>query len=251
MPRNHYYILIITALSLYAIKTTYIPLKAKQNIPIHTIQPKQFLIPHDAQTLYVSSSILTVKPTLFKEEKKESPIPYSTFNTLTHDKDNFITINNSRYYLYQFHFHVPSDHILFGKRSDAELHIIYRNDAENLAVLGILFSVDSFTTSKSKKLFFNKKSYFATVLEILKNLVNTSSKKINTYSISTFLPSNKEAFTFIGTTTMDPVITNVRWILFKGIVSITQKELNQLLALRIAARTYPLPMEHEIEHTKN
>jgi carbonic anhydrase len=44
-----------------------------------------------------------------------------------------------RYELVQFHFHSPSEHTLAGKAFDLELHLVHKNAAGKLLVVGLLF----------------------------------------------------------------------------------------------------------------
>jgi carbonic anhydrase len=44
-----------------------------------------------------------------------------------------------RYELAQFHFHSPSEHTVAGKAFDLELHLVHKNAAGNLLVVGLLF----------------------------------------------------------------------------------------------------------------
>lgn len=53
-------------------------------------------------------------------------------------KQNSITIAGSPYYLQQFHFHAESEHRIDGVNAPMELHLVHKNDAGQLAVLGVL-----------------------------------------------------------------------------------------------------------------
>lgn len=48
------------------------------------------------------------------------------------------TINGDRYDLLQFHFHAPSEHTVNGRPAAMELHLVHRNAAGKLAVVGVL-----------------------------------------------------------------------------------------------------------------
>ncbi|KAF9952109.1 hypothetical protein BGZ72_006520 [Mortierella alpina] len=50
-----------------------------------------------------------------------------------------ITIRGKQYNLIQFHFHTPSEHRIYGKHADAELHMVHRSPEDGaLAVVAVL-----------------------------------------------------------------------------------------------------------------
>jgi len=49
-----------------------------------------------------------------------------------------ITVAGKTYQLLQFHFHTPSEHTVDGKAAPMELHFVHRNDAGELAVVGVM-----------------------------------------------------------------------------------------------------------------
>ena len=53
---------------------------------------------------------------------------------------NYITIGGVRYDLINDHFHTPSEHTLGGKSFPLELHLVHRDAAGKLAVVGIFFT---------------------------------------------------------------------------------------------------------------
>lgn len=49
-----------------------------------------------------------------------------------------ITVAGKTYQLLQFHFHTPSEHTVNGEAAPMELHFVHRNDAGELAVVGVM-----------------------------------------------------------------------------------------------------------------
>ena len=49
-----------------------------------------------------------------------------------------ITVAGKTYQLLQFHFHTPSEHMVDGEAAPMELHFVHRNDAGDLAVVGVM-----------------------------------------------------------------------------------------------------------------
>jgi carbonic anhydrase len=52
----------------------------------------------------------------------------------------YITVDGHRYDLQQFHFHTPSEHHIAGKAASLELHLVHKDAAGKLAVVGVLVS---------------------------------------------------------------------------------------------------------------
>ncbi|CAO3563552.1 unnamed protein product [Mortierella alpina] len=60
---------------------------------------------------------------------------------VSHDAshNSSITISGKQYNLIQFHFHTPSEHRIYGKHADAELHMVHRSPEDGaLAVVAVL-----------------------------------------------------------------------------------------------------------------
>lgn len=52
--------------------------------------------------------------------------------------ENWIDVGGARYDLTQFHFHTPGEHTVEGRSFDMEVHLVHRNEAGTLAVVGVL-----------------------------------------------------------------------------------------------------------------
>ena len=51
-----------------------------------------------------------------------------------------MTVGAQKYELLQFHFHTPSEHQIAGKASAMEVHLVHRNAAGKLAVVGVMMN---------------------------------------------------------------------------------------------------------------
>jgi len=49
---------------------------------------------------------------------------------------SYLTFRGTKYYLYQYHFHSPSEHTLNGVRYDMDIHFVHKSVAGDLLVLG-------------------------------------------------------------------------------------------------------------------
>ncbi len=57
---------------------------------------------------------------------------------VNYDPGSFVEIDGMRYDLAQFHFHAPSEHSIGGQLAQAELHLVHKSAAGDLAVVGVL-----------------------------------------------------------------------------------------------------------------
>jgi carbonic anhydrase len=54
-----------------------------------------------------------------------------------------ITVAGERYELLQFHFHTPSEHAVEGQQAAMEMHLVHKNAAGALAVVGVMMEAGS------------------------------------------------------------------------------------------------------------
>ena len=52
--------------------------------------------------------------------------------------ENRIEVDGVGYQLLQFHFHAPSEHTVAGRTFEMEMHLVHRNEAGTLTVIGVL-----------------------------------------------------------------------------------------------------------------
>lgn len=57
---------------------------------------------------------------------------------VNYEKGSTVNINGEEYELLQFHFHTPSEHTLSERATAMELHFVHSNEAEQLAVVGVM-----------------------------------------------------------------------------------------------------------------
>lgn len=157
------------------------------------------------------------------------------------EPENYIIVDKEKYYLYQFHLHIPSDHTIDKQLFNAELHIIYKNSVGRYAVTGVLFKIGD-QPSHSAKFVFD--SLLDTIKNIRAQAATGKTEPIYMYDITSLFPEswnyrniaeNQELYSYIGTTTMAPIINNVAWFVFKTPFIISKDQLEQLRNLNVAA----------------
>ena len=122
------------------------------------------------------------------------------------------TVPSGNYKLLQFHFHTPSEEKIDGKNFPLVAHLVHRNDAGNLAVIGVLF--------KQGKENQALKEIFATLpakegKEPLKN----------NFDAASMLPSAMGYYAFKGSLTTPPCSEGVAWQVLKTPVEISKAQI--------------------------
>ena len=121
-----------------------------------------------------------------------------------------ITINGKRYELLQFHFHTPSEHAIEGGRSAMEMHLVHKNTAGQLAVIGIMMNLGEENMALS---------------EIWPQLPRRAGdeQKIKGVLVNArdFLPRNATYFRYMGSLTTPPCSEGVNWYVMNTPVTVS------------------------------
>jgi len=135
---------------------------------------------------------------------------------VNYDPGSYIELDGVRYDLVQFHYHAPSEHTVRGVSFPAELHIVHRDAANNLAVLGIL--IHSGAANRAYEPFIN-------------NLPPEEAGPRNagvTIDASGLLPAVKTTFRYTGSLTTPPCTEGVSWLIMTTPVEISAQQLDTL-----------------------
>ena len=128
-----------------------------------------------------------------------------------------INIAGKEYKLLQFHFHTPSEHTLDENAYAMELHLVHQNSEGNLAVVGV----------------FMKQGQENTALKpIWDNLPSEKGvKEVSTVTInaSSFLPENREYYSYSGSLTTPPCSQEVSWNVLKMPIEVSAEQLEQFM----------------------
>ncbi len=126
-----------------------------------------------------------------------------------------MTVAGHRYELLQFHFHAPSEHRINGKRARMEAHLVHKNAAGELAVVGVMM---------------NRGAANGTVAAIWKHIPHELDKVIAvdgvTVNAADLLPAKPQRFYhYMGSLTTPPCTENVSWFVMKYDVSVADSQL--------------------------
>lgn len=122
-------------------------------------------------------------------------------------KHSYLTYNQDKYYLQQFHFHSLSEHTINGKHFPLEGHLVTKNKNDQTLVLSILFDIDN-----SYLTIFNQ---------------NISSKPQNIkFDPQELVPENLEHYQYTGSLTTPPCTENITWLVLTTSQIISAQQLD-------------------------
>jgi len=154
------------------------------------------------------------------------------------NKDNYITINGTKFYLLQFHFHWLSEHTIDGKDGLMEVHFVHQSDAGQLSVIGVLIQGGE-KNKNLQKLF--------TVSPLNFGDLNATVAAFNPLNL---LPENRQDyFTYSGSLTtpgggltVTPYLTGLKWFVFKAPIYLSNIQYNQYKSVYPEANARPVQM---------
>ena len=159
-------------------------------------QPK----PHDLAFQYVSSPLEIVNN---GHMIQANYAPGSMLNS-----------DGRQYALLQFHFHRLSEHTVDGQPADMEVHLVHRDAAGNLAVVGVFLTAGRHNEA---------------LQQVWANMPAEKSKKRLvdgvTVNAADLLPADQSYYSYSGSLTTPPCSEGVRWFVLKRPVEVSPEQL--------------------------
>jgi carbonic anhydrase len=121
--------------------------------------------------------------------------------------------------LLQFHFHSPSEHTINGQLADAEVHLVHRNNLNDLAVVGVLIKVGY------------GKQINATADRVLRAEFTHGHHEVDLGGLidaEKLLPVHKGYFHYSGSLTTPPCSEGVRWFVMKEPIFVSGEAITNL-----------------------
>jgi carbonic anhydrase len=118
---------------------------------------------------------------------------------VNYDPGSYIELDGARYDLTQFHFHSPSEHMVNGKLSSAEVHLVHIAADGKLAVVGLL--VESGVQNAGIDTFWSS-------LPATSGPVQRLSAQANAADM---LPAVQLTYRYVGSLTTPPCTEGVKW----------------------------------------
>jgi len=135
-----------------------------------------------------------------------------------------------RYELSQFHFHSPSEHTLAGKAFDLELHLVHKNAAGNLLVVGLLFR-----RGKANPLL--EPIFARAPTDAGKDPVAQGQEIVDPTSL---LPAGSAYFHYTGSLTVPPCTEGVAWYVMATAGEVSDAQIARYQALFHGATNRPV-----------
>ena len=134
---------------------------------------------------------------------------------LNYNPGSFISWENERFELIQYHFHSPSEHHVNGKHFDMEVHLVHKTSDHLYVVVAILVKQGKHNPSiqkiwdriptKTNKEFWHENEFF---------------------NVSDLLPSTREYFHYSGSLTTPPCSENVSWFVLGHPIEVSSEQIH-------------------------
>jgi len=139
---------------------------------------------------------------------------------VNYEPGSTLTIGDQTFELVQFHFHHPSEHQVHGKPAEMELHLVHRNAAGALAVLGVLLTVGSENAALQP--------IFAAMPDRPGPEQTVAGVTLNAQAL---LPRNLASYRYFGSLTTPPCSEGVSWIVLQQPVTVSSAQIRQFADL--------------------
>lgn len=150
----------------------------------------------------------------------------------------YFVFGNHRFNVTQFHFHAPSEHTIQGKRYPLEMHIVHKDQLNNIAVVGILFEKST------------KENHFIKQLQAEGFPEAGKSKKLTLPMGLNYFDSPAASYLiYDGSFTTPPCTEGVQWIVLTKVYPVSDKQIQNWPTFADAPLgTYrkPQPLNHRV-----
>lgn len=126
-----------------------------------------------------------------------------------------IDIDGAVYQLLQFHFHTPSEHQIAGKVAAMELHLVHRNTAGKLAVVGVMITEG------------RENPEIAKIWNAIPPSGNTNSIGNINFNAVNLLPAHKSYYSYAGSLTTPPCSEGVNWNILAEPITVSNAQLKK------------------------
>ena len=139
-----------------------------------------------------------------------------------------IAVSGRRYELLQFHFHAPSEHSIAGRLAAMEMHLVHRNEAGRLAVVGVLLELGSENSA---------------LREIWAHMPEARSPERTVDGVlidaGDLLPPDTGYYRYMGSLTTPPCSEGVSWFVLAEPVAMSRAQLDKFTRT-VGANNRPL-----------
>ena len=130
------------------------------------------------------------------------------------EKGSSISVDSKAYELKQFHFHAPSEHTLYGKHFDMEMHLVHMNSKGEIAVVGVFIEEG------------RANEWFGPVWDYLPTDANKNRSFDLKINIGDALPENRGYTTYSGSLTTPPCSEDVKWMILRRPIELSKAQID-------------------------
>ncbi|MBL9104211.1 MAG: carbonic anhydrase family protein [Myxococcales bacterium] len=120
-----------------------------------------------------------------------------------HRSGSTVRAGDQTFELVQYHMHSPSEHTVEGKRYPLEIHLVHRNAAGLLAVVGVLVEEGPESPAEA--------ATTAVIWDHLPATAGAHAEAVSQVDPATLLPADHTHFFYTGSLTTPPCTEHVRW----------------------------------------
>ena len=131
-----------------------------------------------------------------------------------------LVLGDDVYELVQYHFHTPGEHLLNGREFPMALHLVHRNAAGQLAVVGVLIQAGA------------ESAALRPVFENLPAAGGQTYRDASTLlSAEALLPSDRTNYRYPGSLTTPPCTEGVKWIVMANPIEMSRAQIAAVNAI--------------------
>jgi carbonic anhydrase len=135
------------------------------------------------------------------------------------DQTSFIEVSGTRYQLQQFHFHSPSEHLLEGKHTEMEMHLVHKSADGETAVVAVMIEPGE------------ENSGFAPVWNCLPTEDHSTRQSNATVDTDQLLPKERGYYRYMGSFTTPPCTEDVLWMVLPAPVTLSRAQIEEFRAI--------------------
>lgn len=147
---------------------------------------------------------------------------------------SWVRIDGRRYDLVQFHFHTPSEHQMDGKAYAMEAHLVHRNSAGQLAVIGVFIKAGE------------GNSFLEQIWEIMPETEGVSTDEGVSINVLDLLPAENTYYNYRGSLTTPPCSQNVLWLVLETPIEASAEQIDQFTSIYQMNARPPQPLNGRV-----
>lgn len=151
------------------------------------------------------------------------PVEMTVYNDDTNiylkpNTDIPVELTGKRYRLIEMHMHQPGEHQIDGKTFPMEIHYVHQAPDNHLLVIAEFANIGP----KSKPF-----EQLLVQMSLAKGQIGQTMVEFG-YNPATLMPNNHDYYTYDGSLTIEPCAQNVKWMILKDVIHVSQGQVDVL-----------------------